>query len=127
MSRYAGVKVEGARQLRRSLRQAGQDMTQLKELHRRIGGVVSTRGTTRAPRVTGRLAGNIRVGATQTASIVRVGGARVPYANPIHWGWKARGIKPRPFLTLAAKETEPVWYGMAQNELQKILTQVKGK
>ena len=38
---------------------------------------------------------------------VSVGRATVPYAGAIHWGWPARNISAQPFLTDAAKQTEP--------------------
>jgi hypothetical protein len=50
---------------------------------------------------TGALKGSIRTAAQQRRVIVRAGGARVPYANPIHWGWFRRGIKPNQFFSRA--------------------------
>ncbi len=61
----------------------------------------------KAPRVSGKLAGNIRAGATKFAASVRVGGASVPYAAPIHWGWPSRNIAPKKFLYEALDEVRP--------------------
>ncbi|WP_166985206.1 HK97-gp10 family putative phage morphogenesis protein [Canibacter zhoujuaniae] len=126
MAQRSKVTVEGARELRSSLRKAGRSMEQIKDVHRKIGGIVVHRAKINAPVRSGQLQSTIRVGATQTASLIRAGYARVPYAGPIHWGWPKRNIKAQQFIRSAANETEAQWIGLAQNELQKILNQVKG-
>lgn len=57
---------------------------------------------------TGRLVRSIRPMSTITTAIVRAGGANVPYAGPIHWGWYYdkryfiyKNIAPNPFLAKA--------------------------
>lgn len=57
---------------------------------------------------TGRLVRSIRPMSTITTAIVRAGGASVPYAGPIHWGWYYdkhyfiyKNIAPNPFLAKA--------------------------
>lgn len=120
------LQVRGARELRAALRRAGQDMADLKDTHRQVAGIVVGRGRTTAPRRTGRLGANVRAGATQTAAIARAGGARVPYAQPIHWGWHRRGIKPQPWLSHAAQATEPEWFGIYAAAIDRILDRIKG-
>ena len=127
---YTGVKLDGARQLRSTLRKAGVDMTKLRDTNREVAGVVVTAAGARVPTRTGRLAATLRTGATQTAAIARAGNNRsggVPYGNPIHWGWFRRHIRPNPFLSLAAQETEPSWFGIYSERIGQILDTVKGK
>ena len=57
---------------------------------------------------------------------VSVGRATVPYAGAIHWGWPARNISAQPFLTDAAKATEPTWTRQYLSDIQKIVDKVKG-
>ena len=68
------VEVDGARQLRRTLKQAGSDLDDLKTLHRKVSQMVADLAAARAPiGPTGRLQASIRAGATKTAGVVRAG------------------------------------------------------
>ncbi len=121
--------VEGARQLRATLRRAGDDLSDLRDANRQASEIVAPVAKSRVPHRSGRLAESIRPGATKTAAIVRAGNNRktgVPYANPIHWGWFKRGIKPNPFLSLAAQESENRWRLPYEKALQAALDKIKG-
>lgn len=128
---YQGVKIEGARQLRRTLKDAGDDLNDLKEVNRAAAAVAANRAKTWAPRASGRLAGTVRSSGTKTAGIVRAGNNRktasgVPYANPIHWGWPGRNIKANPFLSYSAQATEPRWLKLYENYIEKTLSKIRG-
>src|SRR6188508_1995954 len=103
------VKVEGARQLRATLRKAGDDLGDLQRIHATVSRIVAARAASNAPRVSGALAGSVRGSQAKTRAIVRAGGARVPYAGPIHWGWPRRNIAATLFASRAATDTEPTW------------------
>lgn len=120
------VQVRGARELRRSLRKAGGDMQQVKTLHAEVGGIVAGAARPATPHRSGRLAGTVRSSGTQTASIVRAGRASVPYAGPIHYGWPARHIKPQPWMTEAARATEPRWFATFTAGIERILATIRG-
>jgi len=97
----AGIQVEGGRELRKSMRAAGDKMHDLKSLHLRLADDVSDTAKTLVPVRTGRLQRSIRGAGTKTFAAVRAGNNRargVPYAPVIHFGWALRGIKPQPFL-----------------------------
>lgn len=128
---YSGLKIEGGRNLRRTLRQAGSDLQELKDANARAAGIVSGKAQSWAPARTGRLRATVRSSGTKTAGIVRAGNNRksksgVPYAGPIHWGWRARGIKANPFLSYSAQATEPTWVRLYENLVNKALEQIKG-
>ncbi|WP_165217242.1 HK97 gp10 family phage protein [Schaalia sp. ZJ1691] len=123
----AVVQIEGARELRRQLKAAGDDLKDLSAAHRKAADIAARAARTAAPVKTGRLAGSIRASGTKTAGIIRAGRKAIPYANPIEFGWAARGIKAHPFLTVSAKRTEPVWVPIYMQELEKTLDKVKGK
>jgi hypothetical protein len=118
------LEVRGARNLRRTLKRAGDDLTELKGVHGRVAGVVA--GVTRPPRRTGRLAGTVRGAGTAAAAIVRAGFAAVAYAGPIHWGWPARRIRAQTFLSDAATSSEPVWIGVYTSAMERIISKVEG-
>lgn len=118
------VEVIGARQLRATLKRAGDDLSDLKDVHGQISRLVI--GATRAPRRTGRLAGSVRGSGTKTQAVVRAGRASVPYAGVIHYGWPGHHIAPNPFLIEAAHGTEPTWRALYLTEVDRILQRVKG-
>lgn len=122
-----GVQIEGGRRLRTTLKKAGADMSEMKSTHKDIAGIII--GAATPPSRSGRLASSMRAGATQSAAIARAGGnsaKAVKYANPIHWGWFKRHIKPNPFLSLAAQRSEPTWFAVYSRAVEKILDKIKG-
>lgn len=120
------VQVQGARELRRTLRKAGADMQQVKSLHAEVGGIVAGAARPATPNRSGRLAGTVRSSGTQTSSVVRAGRASVPYAGPTHYGWPARNIEPQPWLTDAAHQTEPRWSATFMAGIERILSTIRG-
>lgn len=120
------VRVDGARELRRSMRRAGEDLGDLRAANREVAAIASTATVVAAPRRTGRLAASVRPGATQTQAIVRAGGAAVPYAQAIHWGWPRRGIAAQPFAAVAAAATEPTWTAVYLTAVERILQRIEG-
>lgn len=117
-SRYS-VRITGMDDLRRRLRNTEHGIEQLKSTNRRAAEVAGHTAMAMAPIRTGNLAATEREGATQRAGVVRFGGAAVPYACPIHWGWLTRPdpakewrggkILPNAFASKAAQRTEPIW------------------
>ncbi len=122
------LQVEGGRQLRKSLKAAGDDLQEMKDTHNQVGTFVARRAVPRTPRgKTGNLAASGRPGATKTAAIVRFGGARVRYALGVHWGEKRRRrLTARPWVTETAQETEPTWTQMYQQGVERVLARIRG-
>lgn len=121
------LEIEGQRELRRTLKAAGDDLSDLKAAHKEAAEIASDGSEPLAPRLSGKLAGSIRAGATKTQAVIRAGRKSVPYAGPIHWGWKARGIEPHAFLADGAKRTESQWIPIFEKVLQESIKKVKGK
>jgi phage gpG-like protein len=120
----AGVTVQGARELRGAMRKAGLDMGEMKAVHARVGLLVAQ--STTPPRRSGRLAASIRSTGQAGAAVVRAGGAKVPYAGVIEYGWPSRNISAQPYLRTAAHRTEPRWAPMYLAEVQAILDRIGG-
>lgn len=103
------------------------------------------------PRAT-RTTASVVVGGTILGGAVSVDGrwrGEVPYAAVIHWGWPRNSrtlrnvatqfrtwtptqsgewfIRPNPFITLAAKDTEPWWTDLYRRELERIVDEVGRK
>lgn len=120
------LEVDGARQLRRALKQAGINVQDLKDAHREAAELVKRAADPDAPRRSGALASSTRAAGTQAAAIVRAGSARVPYAAPIHWGWPARHIDAQPWIADAAERTEPEWTQEYLDHLETIINAIEG-
>lgn len=98
------IRVGGMRKVRAQMRAAGDDLSDLRDLHKRLADDVADTAKTKTPVRSGRLQRSVRGSGTKTAARVRTGNNRksgptsVPYAGPIHFGWGARGIRPQPFM-----------------------------
>lgn len=121
------VEVEGARELRATLKRAGEDLGDLKATHDEIARLVASVARPSVPVLTGRLAGSVRGSGAATVATVRAGGSSIPYAKVIHFGWPAHNISANPFLIDAAHNTEPVWRQRYLTAVNKILSKVHGK
>jgi hypothetical protein len=118
--------VKGGANLRRTLKKVEGGLDDLKAVHGEVAQIVADRAQTTVPRVTGTLAGTIRPGATKTMAVVRAGFARVPYAGVQEFGWPARNIPPNPYLRPAAHDTESTWLKTYNDEIDELLSKVKG-
>lgn len=106
------IKVEGLARLSRQLKALDQGLDkETTVINRAAAELVAETARTKVPRRTGRLGASIRAGATKRTASVRAGGARVPYAPPIHWGWPSHNIAPQPFLyeALDARKAEVIY------------------
>lgn len=92
------AEIEGLRELRKALKETGDDLADLREANRSAGELVVHEAWRHVPVRSGALRDTIRTAAQLGFALVRSGTARVPYAGPIHFGWAAHGIEPNPFL-----------------------------
>jgi phage gpG-like protein len=120
------VRVEGARQLRASMKRAGLDLGDLADAHAAAAGIVVREAPHWIHNKSGNLADSIRAGHAKTRAVVRAGGSKVPYAGVLEWGWPARHIRPKPYLTTAAVTTEPQWTAVYKSAVDKILAKIEG-
>jgi carbon monoxide dehydrogenase subunit G len=96
------VKIRGLREVVRSLDQYAGAVDDLKEANAAIGSKVSKDAATIAPKSSGALASTIRGNRAKSSVQIKAGGARVPYAGVIEYGWPARNIEAQSFLRKAA-------------------------
>lgn len=124
------LEVRGFAQLRRTLRQAGADLEDMRSTNNSIAQFVGATAAQRAPRRSGMLAASWAPSNSKTAANVRFG---VVYASPVHWGVGPRSglrgphnIAPNRFATEAAADTEPTWVDMYRDRVQELLDRVRG-
>ncbi|MFC4127385.1 hypothetical protein [Nocardia rhizosphaerae] len=118
------VRVYGADNLARTLDAAAARMGELSEPARAAARATLAAARGLAPRRTGTLANSLQAGVwgPNTAAVT----SALPYAGVIHWGWPAREIPARPFVTEAAQTTEPAWVARYEQHVTRTLDTVKG-
>jgi hypothetical protein len=119
--------VHGAKKMRKELRAADLKLTDLKVPYANAAKTIEGVAKPRTPRRSGALMGTVRSSGTTTAGIVRAGNnTKVPYAQVIHWGWKAHRIEAQPWLSDAAQSSEPQWVREFEEQLDEAISQIKG-
>jgi HK97 gp10 family phage protein len=102
MADPAGIKVAGLKQAIKALQAIGVPTAEIKAAGSEAGELVAGQARALAPVRTGALRNSIRVSKSLNRVSVSAGNNKsVPYANPIHWGWFKRNIKPQPFFVKA--------------------------
>lgn len=93
---------------------------------KRSGEAILREANPRVPRRTGRLASSGRV--EPASGNVLYGSGSVPYANPIHWGWRDHSIEPQPWLqkTAEAEVTHEKVVRIWAQELQALIESLGG-
>lgn len=119
--------VVGQKRFVQTMRKAGADMQELKDVNRQAADIALPAVRSLAPRgKTGRLAFSVRAGATQKAGVIRAGRKSVPYAGVINYGWPARRIKPRLFVNNGVASTEGAWQRLYKQFIDRTMSQIKG-
>ena len=102
MSNTSGIKVKGLRSSIKALQAIGVEAKDIKSAGNEAGEIVAREARNLAPVRSGSLRSTIRVSkALNRVSVSAGNNGKVPYANPIHWGWFKRNIKPQPFFVKA--------------------------
>jgi HK97 gp10 family phage protein len=127
-----GIKVKGFNQAVRALRDLGVPDNEIKDSAQEAGNIVADEARTLVPVRTGRLRDSIRVNRSLRKVVVSAGNNRksksaVPYANPIHWGWFKRNIKPQPFFVKALGITRDDVYRAYYDNMAKLVAKQNAK
>lgn len=115
-----GVRVEGLREVARTLERLGVEASDLKNAFNRIGNMVVSEAITLTPTLTGRLASSIRASKTKNKAVVRAGGAKVPYAGVQHYGMY-NNITGTFYLTKAADNKADTVVDEIETELSRLI------
>ncbi|GAA4698265.1 hypothetical protein [Nocardioides nanhaiensis] len=115
----AGFKVEGLNQVVRALQEIGFETDDLKDAFSRIAQEGAQIAAQEAPKRSGRLSGDVRGNRAKSKAVVAAGRSSVPYAGPINYGWRARGIAPNPFMQRTDNRMAPKAIDMLEDEINK--------
>ena len=133
MAVQPGVKVKNLREINKALAAVGVPKDAVKAAGKESGELVASEARSLAPVRTGALRNSIRVGATARGKITVLAGnnrsssSGVPYANPIHWGWFKRHIRPQPFFVTALGYTRSEIYDNYFKQMQKLIIEETAK
>ena len=133
MPSESGVKVTNLREINKALAAVGVPKDAIKDAGKESGELVASEARSLAPVRTGALRNSIRVGATARGKITVLAGnnrtskSAVPYANPIHWGWFKRHIRPQPFFVTALGYTRSEIYDNYFKQIEKLIMQETAK
>jgi hypothetical protein len=122
MAEPAGVKVKGYKQAIKALQAIGVPAAEIKAAGSEAGELVANEARGLVPVKTGALRNSIRVSKALTKVTVSAGNNRsVPYANPIHWGWFKRNIRPQAFFVKALGITRDEVYRNYYRSLDRLI------
>lgn len=96
------IKIRGLREVTRSLNQYAGAVDDMKEANSKISAKVAQDAVSLSPKKSGNLARSIKGNRAKEKVQIKAGGARVPYAGVIEYGWPARNIEAQPYLRKAA-------------------------
>lgn len=129
----SGIKVTNLREINRVIKAVGVPKDAIKKAGKESGELVASEARSLVPVRTGALRNSIRVGATAAGKITILAGnnrkskSGVPYANPIHWGWFKRNIKPQPFFSKALGYTRDEIFRNYYSQIDKLIVEESAK
>jgi HK97 gp10 family phage protein len=122
MSNASGIKVKGFKASIKALQAIGVPDAEIKAAGSAAGDLVANEARNLVPVRTGALRNTIKVSkALRSVSVKAGNNGRVPYANPIHWGWFKRNIKPQPFFIKALGITRNEVYQNYYRTLDRLI------
>ena len=124
-----GIKVVGLNQAIRNLRALGVPSAEIGKASQEAGEIVAMSARSLVPVSTGALRATIKAKKIARKVVVSAGNNnRVPYANPIHFGWnydkknlQQKNIRPRPFFSNALTRTRTQVYKVFFDNIEKLL------
>ncbi|HET6874651.1 MAG TPA: hypothetical protein VFH70_07725 [Acidimicrobiales bacterium] len=117
------AEVTGLREALKAMQEVGAEVEDLKEV---MGDIASTAADVMRPFIpkrSGALANTARGNRAKGKAVVTVGRARVGYAGPINYGWRARNIAPADFTGKTDRVMETRAAEMLETGLTKIITE----
>ena len=130
-----GIKVVGLNEAIRNLRAIGVPSAEIGQASQEAGNLVANSARSLVPVRTGALRDTIRAKKIARKVVVSAGNNnRVPYANPIHFGWnydrvnlQAKNIRPRPFFSNALARTRTQVYTLFFDNMEKLFQKYSNK
>jgi HK97 gp10 family phage protein len=120
--------VDGHAQMLKALKAIGAPVEAIIAANEAVGTPVLRTAKNIAPVRSGALRATIKLSKATTNVKIRAGMAKVPYANPIHWGWFydrnnfiTKNIKPNPFMSRALGYNRDEILAKYVSEMKKLI------
>lgn len=125
----------------KAMRELGADESVIKDAGYQASLILVARAMPLIPVKTGRLKANVVPRRLLYGGGAQVAGSKVPYANPIHWGWAVvgtntkskklkvgtyRGIPPQPFFSEALGYTKEEIFNTYNRLMQDYINKLPG-
>lgn len=129
MAEQTGIKVKNLKDITKALKAIGVPNDAVKQAGKDSAEAVMNEARSLVPVRSGKLRDSIRLAANARGRVsIQAGNNRtsksgVPYANPIHWGWFRRGIKPNPFFSKALGLTRDEVYRNYFTQMEKLIVE----
>jgi hypothetical protein len=128
MAGIDGIKVQGLNEALRALKAIGTPTAEVQAAAQEAGEIVASMSRTLVPVKSGKLRATIRAKKQARKVLVSAGNnTKVPYANPIHWGWYydknnfvKKNIMPQPFFAKALGLTRKQVYETYFTNINKL-------
>lgn len=133
MAEQAGIKVLNLKQITKALQAVGVPNDAIKTAGKESAESVMGEARKLVPVRSGKLRDSIRLASNARGRVtIQAGNNRssrsgVPYANPIHWGWFKRNIKPQPFFVKALGLTRGEVYDRYMKNMEKLILEESRK
>ena len=133
MAEQAGIKVLNLKQITKALQAVGVPNDAIKAAGKESAESVMGEARKLVPVRSGKLRDSIRLASNARGRVtIQAGNNRssrsgVPYANPIHWGWFKRNIKPQPFFVSALGLTRGEVYEKYMKNMEKLILEESRK
>mgnify|MGYP006275799453 CR=1 FL=1 len=135
-----GIEVENLSLTIKALQELGADNTVIREAGYEASLIMLQAALPLIPVKTGTLKANAKPRKLLKGGGTIISGTRVPYANPIHWGWLVvshrhkgklkggtyRGIKPQPFFSEALGYTKEQILRNYEKNMQSLIDRLPG-
>lgn len=129
------IRVEGLRETIKGLEALGADKKELENAGYEAAMTLIKEATPLVPVRSGRLRNTLKPSRTKFGATAQAGtGKRVPYANPIHWGWFVdkntgvrRNVLPQPFFSKALGYSYERIIAQYNENMQQLIYKYLGK
>lgn len=121
MAEAVTVRVEGLRETQKALKNLEGGLDDLKDANASLGTEIAQRASALAPRLTGNLAASIKSNRAAKKVSIKAGGAKVPYAGVIEYGWKQRNIQSQSYLRKAAFENRDFIVNKYEDNIKQVI------
>jgi phage gpG-like protein len=118
------ITVDGDERLAATAREAADDLGDMTTTNRGVAEIAKARAAGNAPRITGRLAGSVRVASVTALEVVIAADAE--YSAFVNYGVPSRGQVAQPFMTDALRDTQTEIVHAYASRVDSITHDIKG-